>query len=312
MQIKTVALVGLGAIGCTVAPDIQTVLGFDNMRVIAGGARGARLKEQGVTVNGTQYHFNIVAPEEQTEPADLVLLAVKHQALTAAVADMANQVGPNTILLSLMNGIDSQDRMADAYGREKVLRGLCITSAINMGGNFTFAPADPAILFGEDKNQGAYSPKVQAVADLFTAAGLAYQIPEDMVYEQWFKFMLNVGGNCSNTLLRGSHSYFQELASANAARRMLMEEVQQVSEAMGTGMTVADVDSLMGFYHRYPGKNICSMLQDLEAGRHTENEMLCGQVVEMGKACGVPTPVNQYVFYMLDALNQVSAGALKE
>lgn len=310
-EIKKVSIIGLGAIGCTVAPFLQKILGYKNVRVIAEGKRKEKIEQKGITVNGMHYNFLVTSPDQEVEAADLMIVAVKYGQLSSAINDIHKHVGENTKILSLMNGIDSRDKLGGEYGIEKLLYGLTTISAINEGNCcFSFADNGIGIKFGEDQNIEPFSETVCAVKKLFDVSGITYTVPENMIRELWVKFLLNVGGNCTNTLLRGTHSYFQKISSANAARRMLMEEVLEVSKAMGTGLVQEDVEEMMGIYSIYPAENKCSMLQDLEAGRKMENDMLCGYVVELGEKCGVPTPVNQYVYYVLDALDKVNEGIL--
>lgn len=310
-EIKKVSIIGLGAIGCTVAPFIQNTIGYNNVRIIAAGKRKEKIEQNGIKVNGEHYSFLVTSPEEKVEEADLIIVSVKYNQISKAIADIHNHVGKNTKILSIMNGLDSRDKLGAAYGMEKMLYGLTTISAINGGDNsFTFADNEIGIKFGEAKNVIPYSERVLAVKRLFDESGITSTVCENMVREVWIKFLLNVGGNTTNTLLRGTHSYFQKIASANEARRMLMEEVLAVSKVMGTGLIQQDLENLMGVYSIYPENNKCSMLQDFEAGRRMENDMLCGHVVELGKKYGVPTPVNQYVYYVLDALDKVNEGIL--
>ena len=103
-QIKSAVLIGLGAMGAFFTPGLQKVLGND-FRVMADGERKKRL-ERGVTVNGVAYRLPIVEPGEHTGPADLVIIAVKDYAFQEALRQVANQVGPDTILLPVLNGLN--------------------------------------------------------------------------------------------------------------------------------------------------------------------------------------------------------------
>lgn len=76
MKIKRIALIGLGAMGVFFAPRLYEAFG-DDFYIIAGGERKKRLESKGVTINGVNYRFPIVTPEEQGEPADLILIGVK-------------------------------------------------------------------------------------------------------------------------------------------------------------------------------------------------------------------------------------------
>ncbi len=310
MKIKTVSMIGLGAVGCAVAPELIRLLPRESLRIVAGGARKARLERQGVVVNGEHYDCFVTDPETDCGPADLVIVSVKYHALPQAIADLKHHVGEHTILLSLMNGVNSRQIIGQTYGIEKCLYGICNLSTVNHGnGVFTVSHMKGGISIGEARNAPPYSERLQAVASLFDEAGIDYQIPQDMVHAQWWKFLLNVGGNCTNTVLRGTQSYFQVLEPANRARRMVMEEVLKVGQAEGVNITQNDVEELMGVYKNYPAGNTCSMLQDLLKGARTENDMFCGYVVELGKKHGIATPVNEYLYHLIDALDEVNAGA---
>lgn len=226
---------------------------------------------------------------------------------------MKNHISSQTVILSLMNGINSREKIGARYGIDKCLYGICNTSTINLGNNhFKVSPHKVDIKFGEATNEKPYSERVQNISKLFSKAGISYEIPYDMLHDTWWKFMLNVSGNSTNTLLRGTHSYFQKIEAANQARRLMMQEILALSRVMDTHLTEKDIEEIILAYQDYPGENKCSTLQDLEAGRKTENEMFCGEVVLLGEKYHVPTPVNEYVFYLLDALDAVNAGALEK
>src|SRR5699024_115399 len=106
-EIKTVSLIGLGAIGAFAAPGLNRLLG-ENFRIIAGSDRKKRLETNGVIINEKHYQFHVVAPEEETGYADLAIFAVKNTQLSQAIKDMRNQIGPDTIVMSLLNGVTSE------------------------------------------------------------------------------------------------------------------------------------------------------------------------------------------------------------
>ena len=107
-QNKTVALIGLGGIGCSLSRELCRAVCYENFRVIADGARRERLEQEGVTSNGENCHFQIVSPGEQTTPADLVIVTVKFGGLEQAIQDSAGQVGEDTIVLPFLNGFRAE------------------------------------------------------------------------------------------------------------------------------------------------------------------------------------------------------------
>ena len=115
-EIKTVALVGLGAIGAYFADRLQPMLG-DDLRVIAGGARAERIRREGLVINGKQEYYHVVEPGEG-EPADLVIFATKMSGLQQAIEDVRAQIGPETLILSPLNGVESEEDVARTGRRD--------------------------------------------------------------------------------------------------------------------------------------------------------------------------------------------------
>ena len=118
MEIKRVALVGLGAIGSYLAPRLEAALGHGNFLVVASGERRARLEREGTVINGETYHFTVADPAEGAVlPADLVIFAVKWPQLAQAVEDVRPLVGEDTALLSLLNsGVVFRDTDGNPLG----------------------------------------------------------------------------------------------------------------------------------------------------------------------------------------------------
>lgn len=308
-EIKTVALIGLGAIGCSLARELCQTVGFENFRVIAGGTRRERLEREGVVINGQICRFQIVSPDTVTEPADLVLVTVKFGALPQAIQDIRNQVGAQTTIISFLNGISSDEMLAEVYGWQRVLYGL-VRRAVLMEGNVcTYAPEKGTYYFGEAKNP-TVSDRVQPVCDLFARAGLRYQVPVDMVRDIWLKYMGNISENQSAAILGIPYAaWYADGNDANWIREAACREVIAVANAVGIDLNENDLVQQRALAKCVPAWGKPSTLQDLEAGRPTEVEMLAGTLCRLGQAHGVPTPINDLFYHMIRVLEQKNAGA---
>lgn len=119
------------------APRLEEHLGRDNFCVIAQGKRKERLENRGVTVNGVNYHFPICTPEEGRE-TDLVIMAVKDMGLQQAIEDIRNFVGDRTQILCVMNGVESEEKVAAAYGWNHVLYSYMRMSIVMKNGRADF------------------------------------------------------------------------------------------------------------------------------------------------------------------------------
>lgn len=149
-DIKKVTLIGLGAMGVFFAPRISEKLGAD-FRILADGARKERLERKGVTVNTINYRFPIITPDIEGDPADLVIIAVKGYDLEQAIRDIKNQVGKDTIILSVLNGVESEKQIADVYGSEHLLYSYMRISIVMKDGKTEFDPHKGLIHFGDLK-----------------------------------------------------------------------------------------------------------------------------------------------------------------
>lgn len=306
-EIKTVSLIGLGSIGSFFAPGLARTLGEGNFRVIAGGARAERLEREGVRINHETWHFPIVRPEETVAPADLILISVKDTTLDEAIRDIRHHVGEHTIILSLLNGIDSEEKIGAAFGMEHMLYALMRVSVGVRPEGYIYDPRKGHIEFGE-KNNTTYSPRVQAVASLFDRAQIPYKIPEDMLHALWFKYLCNIGENLTCALLGIPFGAFRVSDDANFIRHAAMQEVADVAAAYGIHFTEEELAHQEVIVTHIPPRNKPSTLQDIENRRPTEIAMFSGTLIRLGEKAGVPTPYNRMFYHGIRVLEQKNSG----
>ena len=300
-----VVVCGAGAVGSAHAARLHDV-DPDGVAVLAGGERLARYRRDGITVNGRRYDFRLLPAGGTGDPADLVILAVKQHHLDAAVADLRGWVGPRTLLLPLLNGIASEGVLARAFGAEEVLPAFVVgTDAVREGQVVRFSSMG-RVFFGAPSNDRA-DPRVAAVRELFVRAGIPHVVPDDVLREQWWKFMLNVGVNQVSAVLRAPYAAFA-LPEVGGLARDAMREVVALSGPAGVALGEADVERCFPILAALAPDGKTSMLQDVEAGRKTEVEIFAGTVVRLGREHGTPTPVNELLGRLLAALERM-AGA---
>lgn len=296
-KIERVTLIGLGAMGVFFAPRLSEELGA-GFRIMAGGARKERLEQKGVTINGTNYRFPIITPETETEPADLIIIAVKGYDLPQALGDIKKQVGAHTIILPVLNGVESEKQVAAVYGWDHVLYSYMRVSIAMKNGKTEFDPEIGVVRFGEEKNDPEHlSEKVLAVKDLFDRSGIHYKIDEDMLKGIWFKFMCNVAENMTCAMFGIPFGAFQKSDDANYFRNAAMWEVIRIANRLGIDIGQNEIDRQNHTIGRLPYGNKPSTLQDLEAGKHTEVDMFAGTVVRLGKELGIETPVCEMFYH---------------
>ena len=302
VPIKTISVIGAGAMGAAYASTLYD-RDQDGISFVAQGERYERLKEKGVIVNNRHYFFNVMRPEEKASPADLVLVALKHHHLEDAIRDISNRVGENTVILSVMNGIESEAQIGAVYGMDKLLYCVAVgIDAVRHDHHVTFSQQGK-LFFGEASNHHI-SERVKRVRSLFDQAGIVYEIPDDMIRTLWWKFMINVGINQASAVLGAPYSVFQRSREARELMISAMEEVIAIAQPAGIHLSEADITRWNSFLNSLSPDGKTSMLQDIEARRKTEVEMFAGKVIELGKEYGIPTPINQTLYRVIKVIER--------
>ncbi|RST76083.1 ketopantoate reductase family protein [Siminovitchia acidinfaciens] len=300
-KIESVSLVGLGAIGAAYGSRLHNEL-KESFRVVANARRIDKYSSSGVKVNGDVYHFNYITPEAKADSADLVIFAVKNTELPQAIEDVKHHIGPDTIILSLLNGISSEDEIYSVVKSDHILHSVSVEiDAVRENNEIRFSTLG-RIVFG-DKSKSS-SDDVLAVKELFDRAGIDYTISENILHTMWWKFMMNVGINQTSAALKAPYGVFQTLPIAYEWAESAMREVVELSRKTGANLTEEDVKSFWPILNNLSPEGKTSMLQDVEAGRKTEVEYFGGKVCELGKRYDVPTPVNDQLYKFIRIIEE--------
>jgi len=234
---------------------------------------------------------------------DLIIIALKQYHLEEALQGLDKLVGDNTIFLSFMNGLESEECIGSVYGMDKVLYGISVgIDALRQGNHMSYT--NPGKHYFGELNNAELSEKVRRVQKAFESAGIQYETPEDMLRIMWWKFMINVGMNQASAVMRAPYGIFHKNPNAQQLMEALMREVIALAAAQGINLTERDIDNWYPFLHGLSPQGKTSMLQDIEAGRKTEVDIFGGKVVELGKKLAVPTPVNETLLRIIHVLEQ--------
>lgn len=299
-EIKKVILCGLGAIG-TIYADKLEKFDAENFKVLVDESRYERYSKNPVIFNGRALNFEYVLPSEENFKADLIILATKFAGLKDAIKNIKNFVKEDTVILSLLNGVTSEDIIADVYGKDKMLYSYFIGhSSVRCGNSVTHDDVN-TIVFGAENN---LSENVVAVKNFFDKVGINYKIPDDIKRSMWLKFMLNVSANQPTAILRMTFGDMFENTHFMKFAESIMREVQSVAKAEGVQNTETMVDEALKHLKTMTPDGKTSMLQDVEAGRKTEVDMFAGTVIELGKKHGIPTPYNKIMKEMIGIIEE--------
>lgn len=295
MSIKTVSIVGLGALGILFGNHLSKRMPKADLRIIADRHRIDRYEKNNVYCNGEQCEFNYITPEEITGPADLVIFTVKYSGLKDAIEAVRNQVGEHTIILSALNGISSEEVIGSVYGMDKML--YCVAQgmdAVKVQNKLSYEHMG-MLCFG-DKEPGIMSSKVKETAEFFKKMELPYEAVTDMKKRMWGKFMLNVGVNQTVAVYESTYGEIQKEGQARTTMISAMREVMMLSEKEEVNLTEEDLNYWLNVLSVLNPKGKPSMRQDLEARRYSEVELFSGTVIKMGEKYGIQTPVNKKLY----------------
>lgn len=304
MKIQSVAVLGAGAVGSYVIWGLSHKKDI-RLGVIAEGERADRLKKGGCRINDEVYRPEVWSPQE-AENVDLLIVSLKYGSLPEALESIKTIVGEHTTVMSLMNGVDSEELIAEQVGDDKVLRSLIKVASHKEENGYYFNPETTlGIIFGE-LTAPFDSERVQAIESLFADTGIHFRSTEFIREEIWGKFRLNVCNNLPQAILGAGVGCYSDSTHMKVISDGLRRELEQI--ALAKGIDMSKMAGTSGRGSAVPASARYSTLQDLDAGRHTEIDMFSGTLMRMGEELGIPTPYNEYTYHMIKALEEKNDG----
>ncbi len=295
MEIRKVSLVGLGALGVMFGNQLRKTMEKGSFKVVADRDRIKRYEDQGIYSNGERCSFEFQSSDEDNGPVDLAIFAVKYNGLADAISSMKHQIGENTIIISTLNGIKSEEVLGDAFGHDKVV--YCVAQgmdAVKEGNALTYK--NMGMLVIGEKKMDEPTERILALHEFLNSHGVKCEMENDMYRKMWSKFMLNVGVNQVVSLYGGTYGEIHKEGASREMMKSAMREVIALSEKEGVNLTEADLEYWMGILNTLSPDGKPSMRQDVEARRLSELELFAGTVLELGRKHGIDTPVNQEIF----------------
>lgn len=303
MNIRKVAIIGLGAVGSYFYEGLSALALKNEIElcVIADRDRKERLEKDGITINGRHYSPNVT---EEADDVDLILVATKYGSLRSVLPFLKRLTNPDTVVISLLNGVDSEKVIAEEINEKNVLYSVMKISSRRTGATISFAENETGgVIIGE--KDGRTSERMLEVKALMDRAGLKCTLSNKIIYEQWYKFASNCSGNLPQAVLSIGTGCYGLSKHVDFIAEELWKEVALIANRRGIPL---------GEYP-FKGKKRSkvpsirwSTLQDLDAGRHTEIDVFSGTVIRMGEEIGIATPYNNCIYHLIKALEEKNDG----
>ena len=309
-------IVGAGAIGgylgtrlALAGEDVTFIARRRNLEAI--NADGFRL----VLEDGTQAHASTVRAVEHMAdagPQDVVLLTLKAHQLREVVEGLPALYGPETMVVSMVNGVpwwyfhglagphegrpvtrvDPDGAIAKAIPAARVIGSVVYPAAELVAPGLVKLVEGNRFTVGEPS--GERTPRVEALSQALMHAGFKAPVSRDIRSELWIKLWGNLSFNPISALTHATLEDIGRFAPTRELARRMMAEGQAVAEALGVRFRITLEQRLAGA--EAVGAHKTSMLQDVEAGRALELEALVGAVIELGEIGGVATPTIEAVY----------------
>jgi len=211
---------------------------------------------------------------------------------------MRPAVGPQTVVLSLQNGIDAAERIGKVVGLEHVLGGATwLSSAVEAPGVIKQVSQFRRIVFGE--LEGGRSERIQSIYEVLNQTGITVEISEDIQKVLWTKLVFITAVSSVGSLTRLPMGDYRSIPETRSLLSRIMQEVESVARAKGVNLDGDVVQKWLEFIDNSAPNIKPSMQLDVEAGHRTELESMIGVVGRKGRELGVPTPAADFVYASL-------------
>ena len=284
----------------------------NNVTFIARGAHLAAMRSNGLRVISSNDGEFVVSGRATDQPADvghqeLVLFTVKMYHNEDAITAIAPMVGPDTIVLTLQNGIDNGERLAEVYGPDRVMIGSAYLEGRIVEPGIVTQGGPGAASFGERTT--GITERGKRLLDVFQTAGWRVELLENMTGMLWKKFAYLSG---SAGVCAASGCAYGELRSVPETRSAIQEAIAEalaVGEAAGAPLEPDSLEWSMNALDNFPATGMASLAKDFAEGQPVELEGLTGTVIRMGRQYGVPTPINNALYAVLKPrANRIESG----
>jgi len=269
---------------------------------IARGSHMSAINAMGLRVE-SQLDGGFSAPGKAMDrpaPAgfqDLILFTVKMYHNASAIDTIRPLVGPNTVVLTLQNGIDNGDQLAEAFGRGPVMIGsVYMEGRIKEPGVVTQGGPGMAV-FGE--MEPGVTPRGQDLLKEFQDAGWRVNLADNMPGMLWKKFAYIAGSAAVNAATDTGYAEMRTIPETRELVRATIEEALTVGRTLGSPIMEDSMAWAMTSLDNFPAEGRASLAKDFQEGRPVELDGLTGAVIRLGKRAGVPTPLNEALYAVL-------------
>ncbi|WP_159997234.1 ketopantoate reductase family protein [Roseomonas sp. 18066] len=287
-----ILIVGAGATGGYFGGRLAAA-GRDVTFLVRAG-RAAQLRAGGLQILSPSHGDLTLAPQLVeaggiTAPYDAVLLSVKAYALEAAMADLAPAVGPETVLVPILNGMRHVEKLTEKFGTA-VLGGVCkVATELDAEGRIRQLAALQELSYGEQ--DGSLSPRLQKLDAALQGAGFTARASTAILQEMWDKWVMLASLGGITCLMRGHVGAVNAVPGGGAFAASLLQEIASVAAAAGHPPATALMQRLAAGFTDPASTQTSSMYRDLAKGQPIEGAQIIGDLLARARGFGLETPL---------------------
>jgi 2-dehydropantoate 2-reductase len=240
----------------------------------------------------------LVSAERIDTPYDLVLLSVKAYALEAAMNDFAAAVGPETMILPVLNGMRHVDLLTKRFGEHAVIGGVCqVASEIDDEGRIVQLANFQQLVYGE--RNGETTPRLQTLDTTLQGGGFDARLSTEIMQEMWEKWVQLASLGAITCLMRGAIGQIVAVPGGTDLSLKILDESAAVATACGHKPSEALLSRHAGALTAPGSQLTSSMYRDLREGAPVEADHILGDFIDRGTARGIATPLLKAAFINL-------------
>ena len=258
--------------------------------------RAQRYRNEILTCNGKEVLLPVKTPEEISQPPDLLIVALKGPKLIEGLQTVKGVIGPNTTIISVMNGISSEEIIEKELGTSRIIH--CVAQrmdALFQNGVLTCGNFGELVL-GLSKEHANEKEALEATEAFFREIGMPFVHDDEIIHRMWCKWMLNVGVNQTLAVFDDVFARVHQPGEARDTLIGAMREVLEISKKEGTAVTEEDFREYLRIIDELNPAGMPSMRQDRLAKRKTEVDLFAGTVIEKAEKYGVDVPFNRMLY----------------
>jgi len=303
MEYKRITIMGAGAVGGYFGGRIAERTSC-SVTLIARGDHLEAIRERGLEIMSPEGDSTIPVdayddPAEAGEQ-DLILFTVKSYDTEEAIEKIRPAISENTQILTIQNGIENYGKLRRAFGKDRVIRGLCrIGASITSPGVIEHNSMGSMVVGEAD---GSTSERLTALKDIFDETGIAFSISDDIRHEVWVKFAWNSIFNMLTGVAAVTVEKLFETLESEQLCYDLFGEIRAVAASEGVTLTDRDKEKIIENSRRLKGFTT-STYNDRRKGKRLEYEAFTGAIVRLSRKYGIEVPRNETLYALLKLID---------